>query len=102
MVRIALFCSAGASTGILTKKMLEAAEEKQLEVSIHAYPENQMEKLVGEIDIALLGPQILFKKNTAEKIFNPANIKVMVIPPADYGRMDGKKVLEKTLEELKK
>ena len=54
MKRIALFCSAGMSTSLLVTKMQEAAKKKGLDVSIEAFPEVKMEKLIDDLDLVLL------------------------------------------------
>lgn len=56
MLKIRLFCANGMSTSLLVKKMEEAAKEKGKEVDIKAYPILDIERLIGEADVALLGP----------------------------------------------
>jgi len=93
MLKIVLLSAAGMSTSMLVKKMQEAAKAKGLEAEIAAYPESQLAKVGPTADVILLGPQIRFalKKITAEA--EKFNVPVDVIPPADYGMMNGVKVL---------
>lgn len=92
MFKIRLFCAAGMSTSLMVNKMKEAAEAKGLEADIAATAEANMEAETDGIDVALLGPQIRYKLNDAKKICEPKNVPVDVIPMADYGTMNGKKV----------
>ena len=63
MLKIALVCQHGASTGICVEKMKQAAAKDNIECTIAAYPDSEMGTLVQLADCILLGPQIGFKKN---------------------------------------
>lgn len=93
MVKIRLFCAAGMSTSFLVTKMKKAAAEKGLEVDIDALPESSLSKSLDGIDVALLGPQIGFTLPKVKKVCEEKGVPVEVIPMADYGMMNGEKVL---------
>lgn len=100
MKKILLLCAAGMSTSLLVTKMKNSAKEKGIEVEIEACPvENFLEKL-PIYDIFLLGPQVRFKQDELSKIAKNYNKRVEVINMADYGTMNGKKVLETALNYL--
>ena len=80
MLKIRLFCANGMSTSLLVKKMEEAAKEKGKEVDIKAYPILDMERLIGEADVALLGPQVGYQLTKAKEICNASGVPVDVIP----------------------
>ena len=88
MLKIRLFCANGMSTSLLVKKMEEAAKEKGKEVDIKA-----MERLIGEADVALLGPQVGYQLAKSKEICGAAGVPVDVIPMADYGMCNGMNVL---------
>ncbi len=98
MIKIALFCNAGMSTSMLVSKMRKAAEESGQDISIDAYPEAQLSKQLDELDVVLLGPQIKFALAKFKAICEPKGIPVDVINTADYGMMNGKKVLNQALK----
>lgn len=102
MVRILLFCSAGMSTSMLVTKMKKAAEKNNVEAEIAAYPQAKMIDYADKADIALLGPQIKFLLPKAKGIFEPKGVPVEVINPADYGMLNGEKVLKHVLKVLDK
>ena len=79
---IMLACAAGMSTSLLVSKMQKAAEEAP------DYAEKQ------HIDVVLLGPQVRFMEADFKKKMEPKGIPVGVIPMADYGMMNGAKVLD--------
>ena len=98
MFKIRLFCAAGMSTSLMVNKMKVAAEEMGIEADILATSESKMDEETNGIDVALLGPQVRYKLAEAKKICEPKNVPVDVIPMADYGTMNGKKVLEFALK----
>lgn len=93
---IMLACAAGMSTSLLVSKMQKAAEEQGVDAEIFAvaaaeapdYAEKQ------HIDVVLLGPQVRFMEADFKKKMEPKGIPVGVIPMADYGMMNGAKVLD--------
>lgn len=97
MVTIRLFCNAGMSTSLLVTKMRQAAEARGIEVDIVAYSANEIEQQSKGADVALLGPQIAYRKAEAEKICGALGVPVDVIPSVDYGLVNGDKVLDLAL-----
>ena len=77
---IMLVCSAGMSTSLLVTKMQKAAEAKGI-----------------DSDVLLLGPQVRFMKADFEKRLEPKGIPLDVINMADYGMMNGEKVLDQAI-----
>ena len=98
MLRIGLFCASGMSTSILVRKIEEAAAKREIEVSVAAYPESEMVTLLDQIDVALLGPQVRFFLDKAQKLCGPAHVAVDVINQMDYGMMNGSKVLDQAIK----
>ncbi|MGC6767259.1 PTS sugar transporter subunit IIB [Enterococcus sp. LJL128] len=100
MLRITVACAAGMSTSLLVSKMEKYAASIQLDVRIIAVPEKQFEKHLADTDILLLGPQISFLEEKYQEKFKDKNLIVSTISIIDYGRMDGKKVVEMSLSLL--
>ena len=57
------------------------------------YPILDMERLIGEADVALLGPQVGYQLAKSKEICGAAGVPVDVIPMADYGMCNGMNVL---------
>ncbi|HAQ2114135.1 TPA: PTS sugar transporter subunit IIB [Enterococcus faecium] len=93
---IMLVCSAGMSTSLLVTKMQKAAEAKGMEADIFAVSasdaDNQLES--KNVDVLLLGPQVRFMQNQFAEKLAPKGIPLAVINMADYGMMNGEKVLD--------
>ncbi|RRZ92137.1 PTS sugar transporter subunit IIB [Erwinia sp. 198] len=95
MKNILLMCSAGMSTSIMVKKMTEAAQKLQSEVTIKAIPEQALGENMAAADIILLGPQIRFLLDKVQAVAR--DIPVRVIDTMDYGTMNGEKILLQAL-----
>ena len=101
MIKIMLACSAGMSTSLLVTKMQEGAKEKGVECEIWAISEVNLQNEITKCDVLLLGPQVRYILSKAKGLADPHGIPVEVINMMDYGRCNGKAVLERALE-LKK
>ena len=77
--------------------MKDSAEERKIDVEILAVSVNSINDYL-DYDVLLLGPQVRFlKDNIAEKV----NMPVIVIDTMDYGMLNGTKVLDNALAEMK-
>lgn len=101
MKHILLACSAGMSTSLLVSKMEEVVKEKGEQVKIWAVAQDKVIKEIEKADVLLIGPQMRFLKKKLSKIAADANVKMDVIDPVAYGRIDGEAVLKRALELLK-
>lgn len=104
MLRIVLLCGGGMSTSVLMKRMQSEADKKGLEAEISAFGEGHLPKAIEYADVILLGPQIRFSYKRISEECARNEIPCAMIPHADYGMMDGRKVLalaEKLIEEGK-
>ncbi|MDO4666716.1 MAG: PTS sugar transporter subunit IIB [Streptococcus sp.] len=93
---IMLVCAAGMSTSLLVTKMQKAAEEKGLDRDIFAVASTEADEVLAtkNIDVLLLGPQVRFLVDQFKEKVADKGIPVESIPMADYGMMNGPKVLE--------
>lgn len=98
MLRIGVFCAGGMSTSMLVKKMLQAAKNKNIEVTVKAYPESQLERGVRELDVILLAPQVGYVIDKCKETCEVYGVNVEVISTQDYGMLNGEKVLNRAIE----
>ncbi|EPD0902399.1 PTS sugar transporter subunit IIB [Yersinia enterocolitica] len=94
MKKIMLCCSAGMSTSMLVKKMVEEAEKRNLEVDIKAFGVVEFEQNVGDYQVVLLGPQVKYMQRDLQNKANAYGIKVEPITMMDYGMQKGAAVLD--------
>lgn len=100
---IMLVCAAGMSTSMLVTKMQNAAKDQGVAADIFAVAASEAEeKIAGQqFDTVLLGPQVRFMLKQFQDKLTPLNTPVAVINMADYGMMNGEKVLAQGLEMFK-
>ncbi|MDQ0361058.1 PTS sugar transporter subunit IIB [Breznakia pachnodae] len=101
MLNIVLLCQFGASTGMLAKRIEEAALAENVDVTINAYGVTEIGRVINGADIILLGPQMRFQLKEFEESYAEKNVPFMVIDTLDYGMMDGKKVFHCVVEKIK-
>ncbi|MGO4742495.1 PTS sugar transporter subunit IIB [Serratia quinivorans] len=94
MKKIMLCCSAGMSTSLLVKKMVEEAEKRGLEAEIKAFGVAEFEQVVGDYQVVLLGPQVKYMQKDLQKMASAYGIKVEPINMMDYGMQKGAAVLD--------
>lgn len=97
MKKIVLLCNGGLSTGILVKKMKEAALKNSCEYEILAAPVADAEEEGNGADIILLGPQVRFQMDVVKR---QVSCPVVSIDPVSYGTMNGEKVLGQARKEM--
>lgn len=90
-MRILLVCVAGMSTSLLVTNMKKVAGEGPV---IEAHPISQLEVIVDNFDIVLVGPQVRYKYAKVEAVCREHHVEVGLIDMAAYGRMDGKAVMQ--------
>lgn len=96
-MNILLACASGMSTSLVMKKMEEAAAQKGLDCKIWAVAQDIVEEEMKNADVLLIGPQMRFLKGKLEPKAKELGVKLDVIKPMDYGRCDGKAILEAAL-----
>lgn len=97
---IMLVCSAGMSTSLLVTKMQKAADAEGIEADIFAVSASDADNNLANkpVDVLLLGPQVRFMKADFEKRLESKGIPLDIINMADYGMMNGEKVLQQALQ----
>lgn len=93
MIRIMLACAQGVSTSLLVTKMNKAAKEANIDAEIWAADYSSIEDRLGTFDVLLLGPQICYAIDEVIEIIH-GTTPVELIRQNDYGRCNGKAVLE--------
>ncbi|MDM0460602.1 PTS sugar transporter subunit IIB [Clostridium perfringens] len=96
MKKIVLLCTLGMSTSLLVSKMRKAAKELNIDCSITAIGEYDIKNYEKEADIIMLGPQVRYLFNRLRKIVD-SDIPITLINSADYGTMNGNRILNQAL-----
>lgn len=104
MKKIYLFCSAGMSTSMLAADMQKVADKHNLPFSVKAFPHGKIKDIIksDRPDCILLGPQVKYLYEETVEEFGNEGIPISVIDAADYGTMNGEKVLKSAIVQMKK
>lgn len=102
MYKILLACAAGMSTSMLVEKMKTSAKERGIDVAIEAVSEGKAESIFTDYDVLFLGPQVGHLESKFKAKTKPYNIPTEVINMADYGMMNGAKVLDRAITLIEK
>ncbi|EOC0207682.1 PTS sugar transporter subunit IIB [Cronobacter dublinensis] len=97
MYKIMLCCSAGMSTSLLVRKMVDAAQERDLPVQIEAWGVAEFDAQFPKYQVVLLGPQVKYMLPTLSQKAAAHGIPVQAIDMMDYGMQRGDKVLDYAL-----
>jgi PTS system cellobiose-specific IIB component len=99
---IMLVCSAGMSTSLLVTKMLQAADNENVDIDVFAVSASDADQALAdrEVSVLLLGPQVRFMQPQFEEKLAPNKVPLDVISMKDYGMMNGQNVLEQALNLL--
>lgn len=92
MRKIVLLCAQGMSTGVMVRRMREAAAGQNYECEINAYAISKAKEYAADADVILLGPQVRFEVDTIRK--SCPNVPVEFVDMAAYGRLDGKAAIQ--------
>jgi PTS system cellobiose-specific IIB component len=94
MLKMALICKFGASTGMLAKKIAKEAEKINYEATIKAFSEDKMGEVLRDNDVVLVGPQLLYKLDQIKETYADLAHKIMLVDVVDFGTMNGAKILK--------
>ncbi len=93
-MNIVLICSMGISTRILVERIQQAAKNEKLPLVIHAVSEVDFHLYLEQTDVILIGPHLSYLIADIQPKVKRLGIPVDIISAENYGRMDGKKVLQ--------
>ncbi|MGN1276183.1 MAG: PTS sugar transporter subunit IIB [Floccifex sp.] len=103
MKKIYLFCSAGMSTSMLASNMQSVANSHNLPLKVAAFPHGKLDEIIAtdRPDCILLGPQVKYMYEDTVNNYGNEGIPIAVIDAADYGMMNGEKVLKSAIKLIK-
>lgn len=95
---VLLVCGSGASSGFMAANIRKAAKARGIAISVNARSESTVEDYVDEIDCVMVGPHLASTVDGIEEVCEGYPIKVAVMKPEYYSRLDGNKALDHILE----
>lgn len=99
MINALLVCNQGMSTNVMRQKIEEEAARRGVELTISAAGVNALDRYISTLDVVLLAPQIRYTEPTVRALLDKTRpeVKLINIPPADYGMMRGDHVFDEMI-----
>ena len=101
-MKILLVCAGGMSTSLVMKNIRAAFGEDEADWSVNADSVENLEQIIDDYDVVLLGPQIGYKKNQLLEIAKEKNKPLDVINSMDYGMGNGINILKQIKKMINK
>ena len=94
-MNILLVCAGGMSTSLLVERMRKEIEKRNLkDVKVDANAIENLEKIIDDYDVILVGPQIRYKEPYIKNRCGEHKKPYTIIPPAIYGLVDEARILD--------
>ncbi|GKU82033.1 PTS sugar transporter subunit IIB [Niallia sp. NCCP-28] len=100
-LNVLLVCGSGASSGFMASNIRKAAANRNLDISIKARGEAEIENYIDEIDALMVGPHLAYILDEIEEYIGDADVKVLLMKPSYYSTLDGEAAIEDLLKEFK-
>ena len=101
-MKILLVCAGGMSTSLVMIKIRAAFWEDEAVWSVNADSVENLEQIIDDYDVVLLGPQIGYKKNQLLEMAKEKNKPLDVINSMDYGMGNGINILKQIKKMINK
>ncbi len=99
-LNVLLVCGSGASSGFMAANIRKAAANRNLEMSIIARSDSEIENYIEEIDVLMIGPHMAYVLDEAEDIARDHDVKVILMKSDYYATLDGEKAMDHLLTEI--
>ncbi len=96
-MNVLLVCGSGASSGFMAANIRKAASNRNMEISVKARGEAEIENYVDQIDALMVGPHLSYIMDEIEEYIHEYDVKVILMKPEYYSTLDGEKALDHLL-----
>jgi len=93
-LRVLLVCGSGASSGFMAANIRKAAKEKGIEIEVQARSDSEIDNYIEDVDLIMVGPHLEYIMEELEEYTKEYSVKVALMKPEYYSRLDGVKALE--------
>ena len=101
-MNILLVCACGSSTSLLMQNMKENLSADESNWNIEALSISEAKAKFGLYDYVLMAPQVKFQTNMGKELCKDIpQITIINVPSIDFGRCNGKAVLDLIRNDLK-
>lgn len=99
-LNVLLVCGSGASSGFMAANIRKAAKARDMDISVVARSESEIDSYIDEIDVLMVGPHLAYILDEVDEIVGDYDVKVILMKKDYYATLDGEAALDHLLEEM--
>lgn len=99
-LNVLLVCGSGASSGFMAANIRKAAKARDLDISVVARSESEIDSYIDEIDVLMVGPHLAYILDEVDEIVGDWPVKVILMKKDYYATLDGQAALDHLLEQM--
>lgn len=96
-LNVLLVCGSGASSGFMAANMRKAAKKREIDISLTARSESEIENYIDEMDALMIGPHLAYLLDNIDDILQGRQVKSILMKPEYYATLNGDKALDDLL-----
>lgn len=100
MLSVLLVCGSGASSGFMAANIRKAAAARNMDITIKARGESEIENYIDDIDALMVGPHLAYILDEIEEYTGGKDVKVILMKPEYYSTLNGDMALDHLLSEM--
>ena len=100
MLSVLLVCGSGASSGFMAANIRKAAAARNMDITIMARGESEIENYIDDIDALMVGPHLAYILDEIEEYTGGKDVKVILMKPEYYSTLNGDMALDHLLSEM--
>lgn len=100
-IKVLLLCGSGASSGFMAANMKREAVKMNMDLSVIARSESEIDDYIDDCDCVMLGPHLKYLYNDFNEEFGNKK-KIILMKSGYYSKLSGKEAIEHMLDEIQK
>ncbi len=100
-IHVLLLCGSGASSGFMAANMKREAMKMNLNLTVIARSESEIDDYIDDCDCVMLGPHLKYLYDGFLEEFGKQK-KIILMNSDYYSKLDGKRAIEHMLSEIQK
>lgn len=98
---VLLVCGSGASSGFMAVNMRKAAKKHNIDATITARSEAEVDSYIDSIDALMIGPHLKYLADELKERYADKPVKIILMDPSYYSTLNGEKALKDLIRHLR-
>ena len=100
-IDILLVCGSGASSGFMAVNMRKAAAAHNIDATITARSEVEIDSYIDSIDALMIGPHLKYLADELAVKYADKPVKIILMLPEYYSTLNGEKAMKHLIKTLR-